>query len=108
MHATVANDWRQSRNGFKNLKIAATRLELYSALFGYSEMHLPHRQLRVLYEGNINVFKGNVLYPHQVQQPPLVTVPPLQSDSPRFYSLIFTDIDGHMKDTSKEVVHWMM
>lgn len=107
----IANEWRCSKDGLKHLQTVANHCQVYDKIF--NEVFTPCGYMGVSYEGNTDVLKGNILYPRQVQQPPVVTLPIVMSANNQeqfdgFYTLILTNIDGHLQDNTKEVLHWMM
>ena len=64
----------------------------------------------ITYEEGREVCRGNLLYPRQVSEPPLVSLPlktPCE-EGDGLYTLVLTNPDGHLQDNKKEVLHWMM
>ncbi|XP_061400455.1 protein D3-like [Musca vetustissima] len=67
----------------------------------------PKSLLKVIYQGNIEVNKGNELTPTQVKEQPTVEWP---HEDASFYTLIMTDPDAPSRKnpTFREYQHWLV
>ena len=68
----------------------------------------PRGFIQATYGDSDTVCHGNLLTPEQVSNTPRVQLPQEMSREKGYASLILTNPDGHLRDNSLEVLHWMM
>ncbi|CAG9578722.1 unnamed protein product [Danaus chrysippus] len=100
-------DWLQSLGPLHKKQIA-DHYAIYEHLYGEG-FFIPHLDLEVFYDlgdGNcLPVYYGNVVKPAEALQSPIVSY---ESDGNSLWTLVLTNLDGHLKDNEKEYVHWMV
>ncbi len=101
----ISTEWRQSYDGLKQLETTATHFDVFKSMF--TNVFRFHGYMGVAYGDGNKVYRGNVLYPHQVSEEPTITLP-TNLNKEELCTLTLTNLDGHLYDSSKEVLHWMV
>ena len=104
----VQAEWRYHR-GLQHLHTIGVHNRIFSDVFN-TEFR-PKGFISVVYgdssESNI-VHHGNLLTPAQASAPPKVQLPQELKKLEGFVSLLLTNPDGHLRDNTLEILHWMM
>lgn len=103
----VQAEWRYHR-GLQHLHTIGVHNRLFSDVF--SSVFRPRGFIGVKYgdsESDI-VHHGNLLTPTQTSNAPKVQLPEELKKLEGFSTLLLTNPDGHLRDNSMEVLHWMM
>lgn len=107
----VREDWLSSSQFSENLGMIADHYGLFDDLFkqGY---FVPRFPLQIHYPFNDEqitpVYNGNRLYAKDAIEKPQVTWKPKSTEKKEFYTLVFTNLDGHLKEDDAEVLHWFV
>ncbi|XP_040185896.1 39S ribosomal protein L38, mitochondrial isoform X3 [Rana temporaria] len=103
----VRSEWEQTC-GPHHIQRVAEHYGVYKDLFGEATF-VPRVALRVQYNAEddtvMPVYYGNVVTPSEATVAPEVTFD-AQEDS--LWTLLFTNPDGHLRDTGSEYVHWLV
>ncbi|CAF3979326.1 unnamed protein product [Rotaria magnacalcarata] len=106
----VHDDWLSSRSFSENLRMIADHYGLFDDLFkrGY---FIPRIPLNVNYPYDNDqvtpIYSGNRLYAKDASEKPQVEWKST-NESNEYYTLIFTNLDGHLKEDNAEVLHWFV
>ena len=98
----VHSDW-QRLHGLEHLQTIGHHFNIYSHVFGFH--FRPRGSITVTYPGEHEVHRGNIITAEEASLQPTVTLPP---DLTGYSTLVFSNPDGHLYDSSQEVLHWMM
>lgn len=119
----VKQEWMGPRgHGVDQLRVMGLHSHIYQDAFGMS--FLPHGFLGVSYSQVHHVTWGSVLKAKHAQAPPTVMLPypltpmnkwgrfiarPLcRGPKVNYVTLTLTNPDGHLLDSSQELLHWMV
>ena len=108
---SVQSEWRHHR-GLQHLHTVGIHNRLFSDVF--KTEFRPKAFIGVTYGGDSDdsaidvVHHGNLLTPTQALGPPKVQLPQELKKTEGYATLILTNPDGHLRDNSLEVLHWMM
>ena len=107
----VQAEWRYHR-GLQHLHTIGNHNRIFSDIF--KTEFRPKAFLGVAYGGESEsamqnvVHHGNLLTPTQAAAPPKVWLPRELKEMEGYASLMLTNPDGHLRDNSLEILHWMM
>ncbi len=83
---------------------------MFRSVFG--EAFLPSGFLGVTHGNGAEVYRGNILYPRQASEAPIVSLPSLhdhrQWGGACFFTVTLTNPDGNLQYNWKELLHWMV
>ena len=108
---SVQSEWRHHR-GLQHLHTVGIHNRLFSDIF--KTEFRPKAFISVAYGGDSDdsavdvVHHGNLLTPAQASAPPNVQLPQELKKTEGYATLMLTNPDGHLRDSSLEVLHWMM
>lgn len=105
------SEWCKNQ-GPEVIKTVAEHFGIYRDLF-YGAHFVPRVPLSISFEidedgegsFSLPVCRGNVILPAESASPPTVR---FESDDNSIWSLLLTNLDGHMTDNSAEYVHWFV
>ncbi|CAK1600995.1 unnamed protein product [Parnassius mnemosyne] len=100
-------EWLQTL-GPKQKKQIADHYGVYEHLYGEGYF-IPYVNLEVHYDlkngSFLPVYTGNVIKPAEALEKPLVTY---ESNENTLWTLVLTNLDGHLTENDKEYVHWLV
>ncbi|XP_015269954.1 PREDICTED: 39S ribosomal protein L38, mitochondrial [Gekko japonicus] len=103
----VKAEWERTRGPYHKQRIAK-HYGLYHDLFDDATF-VPRVLLRVEYDSDeeyvVPVYLGNLVTPTEALNPPRVI---FEADEGSLWTLLFTNLDGHLCDTNMEYVHWLV
>ncbi|KAL4711660.1 hypothetical protein ACJJTC_003061 [Scirpophaga incertulas] len=103
----VRKEWLKSL-GPQHKKNIADHYGVFSHLYGEG-FFTPHVNLDIYYDLNdgltLPVCTGNVVKPAQALEKPSVN---FESEQNELWTLILTNLDGHLTEHEKEYVHWFI
>ncbi|XP_072846619.2 large ribosomal subunit protein mL38 isoform X2 [Pogona vitticeps] len=103
----VKAEWERTSGPYHKQRVAE-HYGLYRDLFGDATF-LPQVILRVEYsqdeEHVTPVYCGNLITPTEALNPPEVS---FEADEGSLWTLLLTNLDGHLRDTNLEYVHWLV
>ena len=101
---------------FISVLIPLSSVSIHNRLFSdiFKTEFRPKAFISVTYGGDSDdsavdvVHHGNLLTPAQASAPPRVQLPQELKKTEGYATLMLTNPDGHLRDSSLEVLHWMM
>ncbi|CAF3728779.1 unnamed protein product [Adineta steineri] len=106
----VHDDWLSSQEFSDNLHMIANHYGIFDDLFKHGHF-IPRIPLHVNYPYNNDqvtpVYSGNRLYAKDASEKPQIEWKSTNKEN-EFYTLIFTNLDGHLKEDNAEVLHWFV
>nr|XP_020660767.1 39S ribosomal protein L38, mitochondrial [Pogona vitticeps] len=103
----VKAEWERTSGPYHKQRVAE-HYGLYQDLFGDATF-LPQVILRVEYsqdeEHVTPVYCGNLITPTEALNPPEVS---FEADEGSLWTLLLTNLDGHLRDSNLEYVHWLV
>ncbi|KAF7249056.1 39S ribosomal protein L38, mitochondrial [Varanus komodoensis] len=100
-------EWENTSGPYHKQRVAE-HYGLYRDLFNDATF-VPRVHLKVEYnhdeEHVMPVYHGNMITPTETLNPPKVT---FQADEGSLWTLLLTNLDGHLRDTNSEYVHWLV
>ncbi|XP_054714367.1 39S ribosomal protein L38, mitochondrial-like [Uloborus diversus] len=103
----VENDWKR-KEGFSHLKSVANHYGIFHHLFdhGYFTPCVPLDVSFNFDEETISpVCMGNIMESFEAKDAPNVSFP---SEPDSLWTLVLTNLDGHLLDTNAEYLHWFV
>ena len=101
----VQKEWREHR-GLEHLHTVGLHDNIFTDIFN-GEFR-PRGFLRITYGDSNVIHHGNLLTPGQTSDAPQVQLPQEMSRGEGYASLLLTNPDGHLRDSTLQVLHWMM
>lgn len=99
-----------SRHYFEQVRTIAEHYGLFNDLFKYGYF-IPRVPLHVHYPYEKDqvtpVYSGNRLYARDMKEQPKIEWKSLNEEN-EFYTLVFTNLDGHLQEDDAEVLHWFV
>ncbi|CAF1119561.1 unnamed protein product [Rotaria sp. Silwood1] len=106
----VHNDWLSSKYFSENLRMIADHYGLFNDLFKHGYF-IPRIPLHINYPYSNDqvtpVYSGNRLYAKDASEKPQVEWKSTNKEN-EYYTLVFTNLDGHLKEDDAEVLHWFV
>ncbi|CAL1285618.1 unnamed protein product [Larinioides sclopetarius] len=105
--SVVKKEWLES-DGLEALQNVADHYGIFSGLYqhGYFTPHVP---LTIRYDYDDDyvspVYSGNILHASEVAKAPQVSFDSKPDD---LWTLVLTNLDGHLLDTKSEYLHWFI
>uniref|UniRef100_A0A8D0KP48 Large ribosomal subunit protein mL38 n=1 Tax=Salvator merianae TaxID=96440 RepID=A0A8D0KP48_SALMN len=103
----VKAEWEKTSGPYHKKRIAE-HYGLYRDLFD-GAIFVPRVLLRVEYEQDeeyvMPVYCGNFLMPAETHSPPKISY---ESDQDSLWTILLTNLDGHLYDTNSEYIHWLV
>lgn len=105
--AEVRKEWLQSHGPLQK-KAVADHYGVYEHLYGEGYF-IPFVNLDIMYASNdglaLPVYTGNVIRPAEALERPSVSY---EADKDSLWTLALTSLDGHLTESEKEYVHWLV
>lgn len=103
----VRNEWLKTQGPLHKKKIAE-HYGVFEHLYGEGYF-IPYTNLEVQYDLKdgqmLPVYSGNVVKPAEALDRPCVSY---ESDYETLWTLALTSLDGHLVDSEKEYMHWLV
>ncbi|XP_061472212.1 large ribosomal subunit protein mL38 isoform X2 [Rhineura floridana] len=103
----VKAEWERTSGPYHRQQVAE-HYGLYRDLFDGATF-VPRVLLRVEYSQDeeyvMPVYNGNVVTPTEAFNPPRVS---FEADEGTLWTLLLTNLDGHLRDTNSEYIHWLV
>ncbi|XP_008102612.2 large ribosomal subunit protein mL38 [Anolis carolinensis] len=103
----VKAEWERTSGPYHRQQIAE-HYGLYRDLFD-DAMFVPQVLLRVEYDQDeeyvMPVYHGNIITPTEAFNPPKIS---FEAEEGSLWTLLLTNLDGHLRDSSMEYVHWLV
>ncbi|NXR11134.1 RM38 protein, partial [Semnornis frantzii] len=103
----VRAEWERTSGPFHKQRLAE-HCGLFRDLFK-GAVFTPRVALRVEYsqedEYLVPVYYGNMVTPSEASSAPAVSY---EADKGSFWTLLLTNLDGHLRDTDSEYLHWLV
>ncbi|XP_045494663.1 39S ribosomal protein L38, mitochondrial [Colias croceus] len=94
--------------GPQHKKQIADHYAIFDHLYGEGYF-IPFLNLEVFYDlkdgSCLPVYAGNVIKPAEALEPPVVSY---EADGDSLWTLVLTSLDGHLTESDKEYVHWLV
>ena len=101
----VQGEWRE-HGGLQHLHAVGTHNRIYTDVFNRD--FRPKGFITVTFGDSAVVHHGNLLTPEQTSTAPRVELPRQLRSKVGYASLLLTNPDGHLRDNTLEVLHWMV
>lgn len=90
--------------GMHQLQTSGLHSRIYQDVFGH--VFWPRSTLEISYSNCHHVLWGDVIAAKHTSSQPKVTLPSQLKGE--YATLVFTNPDGHLQDSTQELLHWMV